>query len=71
MGQETAAMNANAPKDGLDIVSLPRSLGDQLATESVVAGDHVRYLELAVVPQRMQPQMRCQQTFARSGGCSY
>src|ERR1700693_3345601 len=42
-GQETAAINATAAKDGFDMLNLPRSLDDQPATESV---DRVLYLEL-------------------------
>src|SRR5260370_33809009 len=45
-GQETAATNATAAKDGFDMLNLPRSLGDQPATESVDANDRVLYLEL-------------------------
>src|SRR5262249_39791078 len=49
-GQETAATNATAAKDGFNIPNLPRSLGDQPATDSVDANDRVPYLELGRNP---------------------
>src|SRR5262245_23472 len=45
-GQDTAATSASAAKDGFDMLSLPRSLDDQLATVSVDVDDHVPHLEL-------------------------
>src|SRR5215470_12231881 len=49
-GQETAANNATAAKDGFDMLNLPRSLGDQPATEFVDANDRVPSLDCAAIP---------------------
>jgi hypothetical protein len=46
LGQETAATNATAAKDGFDMLNLPPALGDQPATESLDANDAVPDLEL-------------------------
>jgi hypothetical protein len=63
-GQETATTNATAAKDGFDTPNLPRSLGDQPATESVDANDRVPYWNWAC----MESRMRCPQNIARPGG---
>src|SRR5262249_25096760 len=57
-GQETAATNATATKDGFDMPNLPRSLGDQPATASVDANDCAPYWNWACTERRM----RCPQS---------
>src|SRR5262249_45408654 len=49
-GQETAATNATAAKDDFDMPKLPRSLGDQPATESVDANMASLTWNWAVIP---------------------
>src|SRR5262245_4730226 len=53
-GQETAATNATATKDGFDMPNLPRSLGDQPATASVDANDCAPYWNWACTERRMR-----------------
>jgi len=70
-GQETAATNATAAKDGFDMPNLPRSVGDQPATESVDANRRVPYLELGrKFPQRSAESVN-RKTIARPGGSSF